>query len=176
MEWDTYPDIYFMRSSASDRTRLRKFINQLMEDSYLDDSDFAFRIVSGVDQIKLQWVLDTLIHELGDDCMQAARACNGRPLSEYSVALHLLPSAAGVCIFRKNMYRLMCWWQIFINWLSCVVSLETSETWFILAPEALAEGGSMERVISIPTDWAIRMMRQPAGLVAWFGWSRFHSS
>lgn len=81
-EWDTYPDIYFMRSSASDRTRLRKFINQLMEDSYLDDSDFAFRIVSGVDQIKLQWVLDTLIHELGDDCLQATRAGNGRLVSD----------------------------------------------------------------------------------------------
>lgn len=52
-EWDAYPDVYFIRSSASDRTRLRKFINQLMEDSYLDDDDFTFHIVSGVNQIKL---------------------------------------------------------------------------------------------------------------------------
>lgn len=52
-EWDTYPNVYFIRSSASDRTRLRKFVYQLMEDNYLDDSDFTFRIVSGVNQIKL---------------------------------------------------------------------------------------------------------------------------
>jgi hypothetical protein len=37
----------------------------LMEDSYLDDSDFAFHVVSGVSQIKLQWVLDTLSHKMG---------------------------------------------------------------------------------------------------------------
>ena len=52
-EWDTYPDVYFIRSSASDRTRLRKFIEQLMDDNYLDDDDFTFNIVSGVNQIKL---------------------------------------------------------------------------------------------------------------------------
>ena len=52
-EWDAYPDVYFIRSSASDRTRLRKFVYQLMEDNYLDDDDFTFHIVSGVNQIKL---------------------------------------------------------------------------------------------------------------------------
>ena len=52
-EWDTYPNVYFIRSSASDRTRLRKFVYQLMEDNYLDDDDFTFHIVSGVNQIKL---------------------------------------------------------------------------------------------------------------------------
>ena len=52
-EWDTYPDVYFIRSSASDRTRLRKFAKQQMEDNYLDDSDFTFRVVSSVNQIKL---------------------------------------------------------------------------------------------------------------------------
>ena len=51
--WDTYPDVYFIRSSAPDRTRLRKFVEQLMDDNYLDDSDFTFHIVSGVNQIKL---------------------------------------------------------------------------------------------------------------------------
>ncbi len=53
-QWDTYPDVYFIRSSASDRTRLRKFIEQLMDDNYLDDDDFTFSIVSGVNQIKLK--------------------------------------------------------------------------------------------------------------------------
>ena len=52
-EWDAYPNVYFIRSSASDRTRLRKFVYQLMEDNYLDDDDFTFHIVSGVNQIKL---------------------------------------------------------------------------------------------------------------------------
>lgn len=52
-EWDTYPNVYFIRSSASDRSRLRKFVYQLMEDNYLDDDDFTFHIVSGVNQIKL---------------------------------------------------------------------------------------------------------------------------
>ena len=54
-EWegDTYPNVYVIRSSASDRTRLRKFVYQLMEDNYLDDDDFTFHIVSGVNQIKL---------------------------------------------------------------------------------------------------------------------------
>lgn len=52
-EWDTYPNVFFIRSSASDRTRLRKFVYQLMEDNYLDDDDFTFHIVSGVNQIKL---------------------------------------------------------------------------------------------------------------------------
>lgn len=52
-EWDTYPNVYFIRSSASDRTRLRKFVYQLMEDNYLDDDDFTFHIVPGVNQIKL---------------------------------------------------------------------------------------------------------------------------
>ena len=81
-EWDAYPNVYFIRSSASDRTRLRKFIEQQMEDNYLDDSDFTFRIVSSVQQIKLPWEYGTLSREWGDDCMQASRACNGRPITD----------------------------------------------------------------------------------------------
>ena len=41
-----------------------------------------------------------------------------------------------------------------------------------LNSEALAEGGSMERVIRSPAR-AIRTMRQPAGLVALFGRSAY---
>lgn len=53
--WDEYPNVYFIRaSSASDRTRLRKFINQQMEDSYLDDTDFTIQIIGNVSQIKLK--------------------------------------------------------------------------------------------------------------------------
>ena len=53
-EWDAYPDVYVIRSSASDRTRLRKFIEQQMEDNYLDDTDFTFHVIAKVDQIKLK--------------------------------------------------------------------------------------------------------------------------
>ena len=53
-EWDKYPNVYFIRSeSASDRTRLRKFIEQQMEDSYLDETDFTFYVVANVGQIKV---------------------------------------------------------------------------------------------------------------------------
>ncbi len=52
-EWDVYPDVYFLRSSASDRTRLRKFVEQQMEDNYLDADDFSVRIISKTDQIKV---------------------------------------------------------------------------------------------------------------------------
>lgn len=52
-EWDKYPDVYFIRSSASDRTRLRKFVEQQMEDNYLDTDDFSIRIISRTDQIKV---------------------------------------------------------------------------------------------------------------------------
>ena len=53
-EWDVYPDVYLIRSSASDRTRLRKFIERQMEDNYLDDTDFTFHVIARVDQIKLK--------------------------------------------------------------------------------------------------------------------------
>ena len=85
------------------------------------------------------------------------------------IVIYLLSSAAGVYIFWKNMYRLMClvanmYWSINL----CRFVRNVWEAWFILTPEALAEGGSMERVICSPAR-AIRTMQQPAGLVAWFG-------
>ncbi len=53
-EWDVYPDVYFVRSSsASDRTRLRKFIELQMEDSYLDETDFTFHVVTSIHEIKV---------------------------------------------------------------------------------------------------------------------------
>lgn len=53
-EWSTYPDVYFIRSSASDRTRLRKFVEQQMEDNYLDEGDFTFHVIANIGQIKLK--------------------------------------------------------------------------------------------------------------------------
>ena len=52
-EWEKYPDVYIIRESASDRTRLKRFIDELMDDSYLDEDDFTFHIVGKVDQIKV---------------------------------------------------------------------------------------------------------------------------
>lgn len=51
--WDKYPNVYIVRDSPSDRTRLRKYVEQQMEDCYLDDSDFSFNIISRVERIKL---------------------------------------------------------------------------------------------------------------------------
>jgi len=52
-EWEDYPDVYLLRtSSASDRTRLRKYVEAQMDDSYLDADDFSFHVVGRVDQIK----------------------------------------------------------------------------------------------------------------------------
>ena len=53
-EWDKYPDVYIVRtSSASDRTRLCKYIEQKMDDAYLDEEDFSFYVVSSVKRINV---------------------------------------------------------------------------------------------------------------------------
>lgn len=52
-EWDAYPDVYIIRSSASDRARLKRFVDERMDDSYLDADDFSFYIVGKVDRIKI---------------------------------------------------------------------------------------------------------------------------
>jgi len=52
-EWKKYPDVYIVRASASDRARLRRYVEQQMENSYLDEDDFTFHIISKVSQIKL---------------------------------------------------------------------------------------------------------------------------
>lgn len=53
-EWDTYPDVYFVCSNANDRSRLKKYTEEQMDNSYLDDKDFTFHIISRVDQIKAE--------------------------------------------------------------------------------------------------------------------------
>ena len=52
-EWDKFPDVYFVRSSAADKTRLRKYAETRMEDGYLDQDDFSFYFVSSVDKVKV---------------------------------------------------------------------------------------------------------------------------
>ncbi len=57
------------------------------------------------------------------------------------IVFHLLPSAAGVYIFWKNMYRLM---RLVANSNSFSTLLCFAR--FVLAPEALAEGVSTDLV------------------------------
>lgn len=52
-EWEKYPDVFMVRASAADRTRLRKYAEERMEDGYLDEDDFSFHVVSRVDGIKV---------------------------------------------------------------------------------------------------------------------------
>jgi hypothetical protein len=51
-EWDTYPNVYIVRSSPADRSRLKKYVEEQMDDNYLDADDFSFYIVSKAEQIK----------------------------------------------------------------------------------------------------------------------------
>ncbi len=52
-EWEKYPDVYFVRASAADRTSLRGYADARMEDGYLDEDDFSFHIVSSAGNIKV---------------------------------------------------------------------------------------------------------------------------
>lgn len=47
-EWDTYPDVYFVCSNASDRSRLKKYVEEQMDNSYLDEDDFSFYVVGTI--------------------------------------------------------------------------------------------------------------------------------
>jgi hypothetical protein len=53
-EWDTYPDVYIVRTSATDRTRLRKYVEEQMDNNYLDADDFTFHVIGRIDQIKVK--------------------------------------------------------------------------------------------------------------------------
>ncbi len=51
-EWEEYPDVYIVRTStANDRTRLRKYASQKMEEAYLDDEDFTFKVLTDVSKV-----------------------------------------------------------------------------------------------------------------------------
>ncbi len=53
-EWEKYPDVYIVRtSSAADRSRLRKYAEEQMENGYLDKDDFSFMVVTGVERVKV---------------------------------------------------------------------------------------------------------------------------
>ena len=73
--------------------------------------------------------------------MHASNARMQWSLARVLILIHLLPSAAGVYIFWKNMYRLMC---LAANSNPFSVLLRFAR--FVLTPEALAEGVSTELV------------------------------
>ena len=50
-EWDTYPNVYFVRSNANDRSKLTKYVEAQMEDAYLDADDFSIYMVSKISNI-----------------------------------------------------------------------------------------------------------------------------
>lgn len=51
-EWDNYPDVYIIRSSSQDRSQLKRYIEEQMDDNYLDEDDFSFRVVRCIADIK----------------------------------------------------------------------------------------------------------------------------
>lgn len=51
-EWEEYPDVYLVRTSSSaDRSALRRYAAEHMEESYLDEDDFSFHVVNSLDRI-----------------------------------------------------------------------------------------------------------------------------
>lgn len=47
-EWETnkYPNVYLVRRSASDRKRLKAYINEKMDDNYLDEDDINIQVIN----------------------------------------------------------------------------------------------------------------------------------
>lgn len=47
-QWDTYPNVRIMRRSKADRKNLTAYIQEKMDDSYLDERDFTIDVVPDV--------------------------------------------------------------------------------------------------------------------------------
>lgn len=52
-EWDKYSDVYIVRDSAADRAKLRNYVEDRMDEGYLDESDFSFYVIGDVSRIKV---------------------------------------------------------------------------------------------------------------------------
>ncbi len=50
--WDKYPDVSLIRSSSQDRSQLKRYIEEQMDDNYLDEDDFSFMVIGSVADIK----------------------------------------------------------------------------------------------------------------------------
>lgn len=44
-EWDEYPDVYILRNSKADRAKLEAYLEEKMDDNYLDEEDFKFKVL-----------------------------------------------------------------------------------------------------------------------------------
>lgn len=49
-EWEEYPDIYLVRRSASDRKRLEAYIEEKMEEAYLDEDDLVIHVIKQAEE------------------------------------------------------------------------------------------------------------------------------
>ncbi len=52
-EWEKYPDVYLVRRSLADRRRLKSYIEEKMDDSYLDEDDFEVFAVKEAEECLL---------------------------------------------------------------------------------------------------------------------------
>ncbi len=44
-EWDKYPDVHIIRKSKADCRKLKEYVDEKMEESYLDEDDLSFKVV-----------------------------------------------------------------------------------------------------------------------------------
>jgi hypothetical protein len=47
-EWDEYPDVYILRNSKADRNKLEAYIEECMDDAYLDEEDLQFMVMGAI--------------------------------------------------------------------------------------------------------------------------------
>ena len=57
-EWDTFPIVRIARRSKADRTKLLAYIEEKMDDNYLDDSDFVFEVTGVPISVKPKSIID----------------------------------------------------------------------------------------------------------------------
>lgn len=50
--WDTYPTVRIVRRLKGEREKLKAYVQEKMDDNYLDETDIVFEFVPG-------WVADT---------------------------------------------------------------------------------------------------------------------
>ncbi len=44
-DWEHYPDVHIVRSSKADRHKLEAYVEEKMDDAYLDNDDFSFKML-----------------------------------------------------------------------------------------------------------------------------------
>jgi len=49
-EWKSYPDVYIVRRSAADRRRLKAYIEEKIEDTYIDEDEFGIFVIKSAEE------------------------------------------------------------------------------------------------------------------------------